>query len=136
MSREVGWTALGSRSREGPLFWVQRNRSRRERVRLAGVLMSALAGEVSGRTAVRAAKARETIEAVVDEEFRAHCRVSIGGDEVLVVEVDSPVLVHWMRRKWERVLSGAARRASGGALSRVRFEYCERSRPKTGGMNS
>jgi hypothetical protein len=109
---------------EGSLLWTQRNRTRTERGRSAGALVTHLAdGLVSGEIAsVKAAAAR--IAPLVDDEFRRHCRVASADGGLMVVHVDEPGLVGAMRLRWSGPLQAAlAGSKSRRGMRRVFFDW-------------
>jgi hypothetical protein len=109
---------------DGPLLWAQRNRTRTERARSAGALVTHLAdGLVTGEIAsVKAAAAM--IAPLVDDEFRRHCRVASADGGSMVVHVDEPGLVGAMRLRWSGPLQAAlvGSKSRRGAR-RVFFEW-------------
>ena len=104
--------------------WVQVNRGRTDRVRHVGPLIEGLLQRRIVTTVAAAQEAAVAITAVVDDEFRARCRVAVPDKRTLVVNVDSAALVYSMRLRWLspllRVLSGSG---GGPVFERIAFEF-------------
>jgi len=61
---------------------------------------------------------------LVDDEFRAHSRLSWADARTLRVSVDSPPMVAVLRRRWESTMLRELSKTQGCAIvSRVWFEY-------------
>lgn len=76
----------------------------------------------SGMEAARTVAAR--VRDLVDDDFRAHCKVAVASNGTISIVVDHPGRVYAMRSRWlapfSKVLSQSDRSLSG---SRIRFEY-------------
>ncbi len=69
------------------------------------------------------------VAGVVDDAFRAHCRIALPDERTLLVSVDRPALVYAMRAQWlnqlNEVLTGVRRRivfeygSAGARLTKV-----------------
>jgi hypothetical protein len=101
------------------LGWVQANRSKRVRWCHVSASIERVAQRIS---AMGDAQATETIAArvagMVDDAFRAHCRIALPDERTLVISVDRPAMVYAMRAQWlNRLGEGLPGRR------RIVFEY-------------
>jgi hypothetical protein len=104
------------------LEWIQKNRSRRPRTRLAGVWVERLARKADSNELL--SPIAEAVADLVDEEFRTHCRLADIRAGTLVVQVDRASLVYPMRLHWLRPLSRRLReRAATRRIGRISFEF-------------
>ncbi len=115
-------------SNDRRLEWIQANRTKASRSRPVGGVIERLVGQLAER-AQGEQVALEAVGEVVDDEFRAHCRVSSDHRGAVVVWVNDASLVYVMRRQWHSALSAALRCPRNG----VRFEYGTAGRPLLGG---
>jgi len=105
------------------LEWVQKNRTRTERVQLAGALIGKAVARLSAAGDRGAAAIAKMIESDVDDTFRRHCRVVGTRGGALVIHVDEAGLLYPMRQRWSGVLGEVfALRCGGRANVRIRFE--------------
>ena len=102
--------------RDGRLKWVQANRTRRGRTRSVGPLISGLVERGPVASVEEALAAAGAIAAVMDDEFRAHCRVTVPDKRTLVINVDSAALVYPIRLRWLSRLQEQLS-SSGGKLA-------------------
>ncbi len=106
------------------LAWMQRQRARRENVRLAGDAMARFAAELSAGPAMPDEAVLQALADTVDAEFKRHCRVAGLQGQVLVIHVDEVSMVYPMRMRWSgplgRLLASGFRRSS---ISGVRFRF-------------
>lgn len=102
---------------------VQRNRTRSSRVRGMDVLTDRIAERVQVVDADAPARIAAAVAGVVDDEFRAHCRVASVSASRLVIHVDAHDLVYSMRVHWLYRLRDALADISGGRFSRIEFRY-------------
>ena len=70
--------------------------------------------------AERLAEVGVNIDVLVDDEFRAHCRLAGLNNGVLVVNVDEPARVSEMRHRWlaplRRAVSGRGKNVRVGTI--------------------
>ncbi len=106
------------------LKWIQANRRKTERVQRASVPIQRLTESMLAGAGVEGAK-RVALEAaaIVDDEFRAHCRIWSADRGALIVYVDDPALVWPMRLRWsgplrERLVSVKAGHLAHGIVFR------------------
>lgn len=105
------------------LQWIQRNRAKHTRMRSIADAVNRLVESVAAGARELSAAAASAIEAVVDDEFRKHCRVLRSQGGGLIVVVDDPANVYLMRMKWWGPLSEAMMRAGHRATDeRIRFQ--------------
>jgi hypothetical protein len=102
------------------LGWVQANRSKRNRACHVSAPIERLARRIGALGDAQAAEAMAArVAGVVDDTFRAHCRIALPDERTLLVSVDRPALVYAMRAQWlnqlDEVLSDVRRR--------IVFEY-------------
>lgn len=109
---------------ETQLDWIQRNRRRSPRARSAGGLMVRLVDGLDDKARAGVRDAANSLSALVDDDFREHCRLTPGAGDRLMVNVDHAGLVYPMRAKWLPLLTRelVAGRRSGGARS-IAFAY-------------
>ena len=107
---------------EEQLRWVMRSRSRPDRARHAGTVISRMSKEKWGADVDRLAGAAMSIGALGDDEFRTHCSLAGMNGGVLTINVDDPVRVSEMRHRWldplRRAVSG---RGKGTRIRTVVF---------------
>lgn len=102
---------------------VQRNRFRTLRDRSLGQLAGDLAADLRKLEDDSAARIAELLTPIVDDEFRACCRIAKFEQGTLCISVDPPEQVFPMRRKWVYDLRDALRRVMRGpSLTHVAFE--------------
>ena len=101
---------------ETQLRWVMQNRSRSDRPRQAGTVIARMLKERWEADAERLAEVGANIDVLVDDEFRAHCRLAGLSRGVLTINVDDPAQVSEMRHRWLAPL----RRAVSGRGKNVR----------------
>ena len=89
---------MSSYSRQ--LRWIQANHGRRDSTQVAGACVERIVDRVvvTGRDA--AVEAICALADIVDQRFRAHCRIVVTERRVLVVNVDDPLLVCTLRSQW------------------------------------
>ncbi len=102
------------------LGWIQANRSKRNRACHVSAPIERIAQRIGALGDTQAAEAiAARVAGVVDDAFRAHCRIALPDERTLLVSVDRPALVYVMRAQWLNRL--------GEVLSDVRrrivFEY-------------
>ena len=102
---------------EAQLRWVMRNRSRSDRARPAGAVIARILKEKWSADAERLATVAADLDALVDEEFRDHCRIAGLNNGVLTINVDDPGRVSAIRHRWLTPLQAAM--SSRGTDSRV-----------------
>ncbi|MFQ5590601.1 MAG: DciA family protein [Phycisphaerae bacterium] len=113
---------------DGRLAWVQRNRVRRgcSRERRLGYLAASVARGLHLAGDELAPTAASIIAEVVDEEFKAHCRLASVHNGRIVINVDQPALVYHMRMRWLELLTAAfSADKAARSIVRVVFEYGE-----------
>lgn len=85
---------------ETQLDWIQRNRRRMPRARSVGGLMARVVDGLDDKARAGVRDAANSLSALVDDDFRAHCRLTPGAGDRLTVNVDHASLVYPMRAKW------------------------------------
>lgn len=107
-----------------PLEWIQRNRTRRQRLRSVGVPVTRLVERLSETEGVPVQAVAEAVADRVDDVFRAHCRLDVTRGRTLVVYVDRPAMVYSMRLQWHAALRKVlAERGFGSRIRRIEFVY-------------
>ena len=102
---------------------VQRNRTRSARIRGMDVLTDRIAKRVSVVDADGSKRVAAAVAEVVDDQFRAHCRVASASSSRLVIHVDAHDLVYSMRVHWLYRLRDALTGIGGGRFARIEFRY-------------
>jgi hypothetical protein len=87
-----------------------------------GVLADRVADRVRALDADGPARIAAAMAGIVDDEFRAHCRVGRVSASHLVVHVDAHDLVYSMRVNWLFRLRHALG-GGGGRFARIEFRY-------------
>lgn len=90
---------------ETQLDWIQQNRRRTPRARSAGGLMARLVDGLDDKAWAGVRDTANSLSALVDDEFRNHCRLTPGTGGRLTVNVDHAGLVYPMRAKWLPLLT-------------------------------
>lgn len=94
------------------------------RVQRVGTLIQRLVKETLVGGFVPAQAVASAISAVVDEDFRSHCRVAVTDQRTLVINVDSAPLVYLMRLRWSSAVLEALSGLSGRwQINRIVFEF-------------
>lgn len=109
---------------EAQLEWIQRNHTRKPRARSVGGLVTRLVDGLDNAARAAASSAAAAMSELVDDDFRAHCRLVIGKGNRLTVNVDHASLIYPMRSKWLSLLTRTlvTGRQVGGVRS-VGFAY-------------
>lgn len=105
------------------LEWVQKNRARKDRTSTVGESITKVVGVVMGSPGLSmASQASTVIAAVVDDEFRHHCRVAVSDRGLVTILVDGAVPLDLIRRRWEEKLRTALQSARVGCRTdHIRF---------------
>jgi hypothetical protein len=112
-----------SRNRE--LHWIQANRTRPDHAQCVGGVLRGVVARAVDAGVEDARLVARMVAPVVDEEFCRHCRLLVAAGGGLVVNVDNPALVPWMRRRWLVSLREVLGRRGGSGSGRVVFAYGE-----------
>jgi hypothetical protein len=109
------------------LKWIQENRRRTERVQRAAVPIQRLTQSMLAGAGAEGAKRVALAAAdIVDDEFRAHCRIWSAEKGALIVHVDEPALVCPMRLRWSGPLREGLVSVKVGRLTHgIVFRYGE-----------
>ncbi|MHC5111481.1 MAG: hypothetical protein ACYTHJ_16565 [Planctomycetota bacterium] len=100
------------------LQWIQRNRQRPGREKLAVNLVDSIARSVLDDGC--GPRLLQAIHDSVDDAFRQHCRASVERG-TLVITVGEPGMTDWMRRRWTQKLRLEV--CEPLRLNKIRFEY-------------
>ena len=108
---------------DNALYWVTRNRARRDSVRRAGEFVGWLSdGVESEHGGLR--DAAQLIAGVVEGEFHDHCRVGAVQGNSVVIYVDEPGMIAPMRLRWStNVLRALQAQKEFKAVRRVIFDH-------------
>ncbi|MCH7838924.1 MAG: DUF721 domain-containing protein [Planctomycetes bacterium] len=101
-----------------PLEWVQRNRTRRNRTLDAQTVVQRLLDTVNTAGVEQTARMAKVLAGVVDHQFREHCRLAGIQGGALIVHVDHPSLVAFMRVQWSRRLCSVLQGQGGRCTAR------------------
>ncbi|MCH7885289.1 MAG: DUF721 domain-containing protein [Planctomycetes bacterium] len=101
-----------------PLEWVQRNRTRRNRTLDAQTVVQRLLDTVNTAGVEQTARMAKVLAGVVDHLFREHCRLAGIQGGALIVHVDHPALVAFMRVQWSRRLCSVLQGQGGRCTAR------------------
>ena len=106
------------------LEWVHRNRTKKDRTRrIDDVVGRFVRGEVL-RVVASPVEIAAALAEVVDDEFRAHCRITVSGRRTVVVHVDSAGLVYVLRSRWRGAIDKRLKKIRpGGYAGRVVFTF-------------
>jgi hypothetical protein len=105
------------------LYWVARNRSRRDPTKSAASFVVDLARQLESQQG-DFAFALDAVSSQVDEDFRRHCRLGSVGNGVLVVLVNDAGMVAPVRLRWAgMLLRGLHQTREGTKIRRIHFEY-------------
>ncbi len=99
------------------LKWAQVNRTRWDRTRLVGASMTHLVGEAAITRVGAALEAASMVADLVDEEFRAHCRIVVTEARTLVINVDDSAQACTLRSRWLLPVREALRIRKSSKLS-------------------
>lgn len=107
------------------LQWVIHNRKRRRPPQRIGGAVAKLVDSLHESDEQRS-KLADTISVLVDDDFRAHCRVAEVLSGELLLHVDRATLVSVMVRRWASELTRAlAARSDPPRIRAVRFAFGE-----------
>ena len=107
------------------LYWVQHNRTPRDRTQNAAAGVSRLVEDLVGpRWQSAMTAAGEACARLVDDEFRNRCRLALSDARTLTILVDAPAMVPVFRRRWEReILRELSALRGRFHITRVNFEF-------------
>ncbi len=109
---------------ETQLDWIQRNRRRSPRARSVAGLMARLVDGLDDKTWAGVRDTANLLSALVDDDFRKHCRLTPGTGGRLTVSVDHAGLVYAMRAKWLPLLTRELMTGHrGGGARSITFTY-------------
>ncbi len=117
-----------SEKNERELAWAGRNGSQRRhgavRTKQASAAVVELTGMVHDRWLKPASTAAAALAPLVDESFRAHCRVARAAEGRVIIQVDAAALVAGMRQRWVGVVREGMKAVDHRlATGTVVFEY-------------
>ena len=122
---------------QDPLSWVQQNRARRTCMNHAGLLVARVAEQLQQGSSPAGAELAAVLAGVVDEDFKAHCRVGGVRGGKLVVTVDHPGRVAPMRLRWlSRLQEIGSRNGRGRQVGSSRRAWRGRLRKRGGQRRS
>jgi len=102
------------------LEWIVKNRAKRSRLSRASSAIDEVVTTIGQRGLEPALAVAGALGAIVDDEFRRHCRVAGAAGGRVTIHVDTASLVSLMRMKWlEAIRAGLCvvdRRLGGGAI--------------------
>ena len=112
------------------LEWVQHNKGRRNRLLDAQAVVQRLLETVNTAGVEQTARMAKVLAGVVDHRFREHCRLAGIQGGALIVHVDHPTLVSYMRLQWSRRLCSVLYRQGGRCTARkVTFQPGQEGMP-------
>lgn len=113
-------------SQDGRLKWIQANNTRRNRTRLVGGMIERLVKQAAGAGAEEVSRVAAVVADLVDDDFRRCCRLVLGEEGVVVINVDHPALVQPIRQRWLVPLREALLgRRTPARVRRIVFAYGE-----------
>lgn len=90
-----------------PLEWIQRNRTRKDRVQPVSTAIGRLAFRLSGQNNADALTVVKVLQEKVDREFRRSCCILVRADGPISVQVGQPGLVYSLRQRWLTTVAAA-----------------------------
>lgn len=112
------------------LVWTHRNRLRRDRCRSAGAVVAGFAQALAASDGNRLRAIAESLNRVVDDEFRRSCRVGGLSGSTLWIHVIPSASASWIRMRWQGALPGLLKeQGSGPRVERVAFRVSNDGQP-------